>query len=482
MLSREALESALPLALKFDALNLKLEPVDQSPLAALVCAARSGNELMVVSGQPVDMGVGMGQQTVYEPDLGTMAYLANCPDANGVIEHDLVLDDVGQFVGESVLGHLNVARNVVGPLVLDLAERTMKSLEEINASALLGVEVVVCDAPIPLTNSMLESSFAKYETEPFMNLDLLMRLPDFTAAELREWMMTGTARLDSDIAEWLGGLGDTFLVTLWEKAFQGKVENYRTFQDLCNEPERGEDNLLAVHLLARRLCDDIPEGIEMNSNLFEQQMVDLRNQSGLRLGQAVERYKNNVKNGLLVKAIDSRCTVVYGDVFRAWIEQGGSIEVLYGNMLKAPGLVTVAQLNEQADALKLAWDQHSALVESVESTRKFQRTKEYFTAHFRAQLSEDSDETTRQAEHEIFKRFEDVLLDLTEKDLLDPYDCALKLVCRSRFCTTSAEDILRGVQLAKKENPNLDMREAATVATIRYIATWVASMFKVSGC
>lgn len=488
MLTREALESALPLTMKFDEAGLKIEPVLNSPLAALVAATRSGPEFFIASNGP-DMGTQMGQQSGdVRPDLETISYMANCKNAAGICEHDVAHDELVQVIGDSILDHLKIARTVVAPVVEDLAERTLQSLNEITPSSLLGVEVVVCDPPAPLMNNMLESSVIRFDRVAYDNPALNFNMPDFTAAELREFCMTGTNRLDDDISVWLAERGDAFLLTVWEQLFQRKVDLDKvpgrslTFSDVANSTtEEGEHGSLAVYLLARKLADEVPEGVEMNASAYEDLMVQFRNQAALRLCHILDRHKDVVKTGLLIKTIkDKRLCFVNGDVYRQWIENGGEVEILFGNLLQSPPLVTVEQLTARGDALKLQWNNHAGIAAAAESNRRFNRSKELLGQHFRRQLQEDSDETTKQAAADILRRFEDLLSDVNENDILDLYETCLKLVCRSRFPTTDAEGILRGIAVVKKANPNVDIRECAAVAEVTYIARWAASMFKVT--
>jgi hypothetical protein len=70
------------------------------------------------------------------------------------------------------------------------------------------------------------------------------------------------------------------------------------------------------------------------------------------------------------------------------------------------------------------------------------------------------------------------LSEVSEIDMKDLWSVSLKLVCRSRFDHTQAERILSGIEEVKRDNPSIDVREAAAVSMIKYVAYWVSSQLK----
>lgn len=476
MLTREAIDSSIPLAQKFDAAKLVVEAVENSPLQALVVASRSAPEFMVPVGSEGAVG--------YDPDVETMLYMANKQDELGGNRHNEVMDEVTEVVSEAVLKHLNFAKTVVSPLVTDLAERVIGSLNELSASSLLGMEVVVVDPPLPLTNPLLESSISRFENVAWDNPPLRFNLPSKTASEIIELMKVGTVRLDKDIEEWVATKGTSFVLGVWEKLFQqfqiapNDPKTY-TFRDFADHPVEGQDYSLAIYLLARNLEDNPPEGVEMSAAAYSDLMVQFRNQAGQRLVHYLDKFQTIVKTGQLVVSSTDRQITVNGAVYRQWIEAGGENEVLFGNMLTRPVVSIADAVTARAEEFKKAWDRHSALVATVESNKRFNRIKDILGSHFRMQLSEDGDETVLASSMMIQQKFNDLLAGVREEETQNVYELCLKLVCRSRFPSSAAEEILMGIENAKRENPNLDIREAATVATYRYIASWVASQFKV---
>lgn len=481
MLTADALKSAIPLTQLFDNAGLVVTAAPGTPLAALVAATRVSDNseyAIVESANPSE----------YVPDIEGIVYLANAKEPTfDISQHDAVMDDVGDVCIRAVKSHIQIAKSVVAPIVQDLAERTIKTLAELSPSILLGMEVVVWNPPAPLMNSALEASIARFEEAPFMTPPMSMKLPSQTVQEITALMGTGNASLDRDVAEWLATKGESFLINLWEEVFQQKQSELNTrsnkaFRDYTEHPVDGLDNALAIYLLTRKLAEEPLEGTEMSLPGFERLAIDFRNQSAARLMRALAEQDSNVRNGILVKFTTERTTVVNGAVYSKFIEEGGDNDVLFGNLLVRPSLSSVAELNAKATDLREAWVRHSSLVATTEALQRFSRTKEILSKHFRAQLIEatDGQEAAIGGVIETMRLFDEQLAQVRTAELDDLYSLSLRLVCRSRFAKTSAEEILEGIATVSKANPRLDVRQAATISILNYVRSWVSSQFVVT--
>ena len=56
----------------------------------------------------------------------------------------------------------------------------------------------------------------------------------------------------------------------------------------------------------------------------------------------------------------------------------------------------------------------------------------------------------------------------------DPFSLALRLLCRSRFVATDAENYLTWYNQLSVDNPNVAPEEISAMCTLKYIARWFA--------
>lgn len=471
MLTVKALQNAVPLTEVLDRNRLSATPIPGTPLEALVRATRSDSKFNVKTGDD------------YFPDIQNIEYIANAKDpVTNMSPHDVAMDEIVAVASRAVQGHISFARTVVAPAVAELVEKTAAYMRDLVPSKLLGMEVIVWSPPAPLVNNAFESLVKKFEETPFDVPKLAMRLPTITVAEILELMKVGSKGIDTDIELWAANKGESFFINLWEEIFQIKQAPLNqstniTFKDHVLDT----DKALAIFLISRKLDGNPLANTEMTASAFDALIIEFRNQSGAALCRYLEELDGVVKNKVLVRAsVGENTAIVNESVYKDWIEAGGENEILFGNMLSKNPLITVDQINAAATELKAAWTRHSILISTLESNKRFSRTKETLASCFEKQLRDVPEgETFTLANREnVLKLFNEELSKVRESDMSDMYNLCLQLVCRSRFSNTDSEMILAGIEKVARDNPTVDVREAAAISVINYICYWISSQIK----
>lgn len=477
MINRESIDSASALTERCDAQKLILVAVPDTPLAKLVMATRTDNVTVTST-----------QDGVTAVDAGFIQDMANKVDPEtGICLHDQVIDEIAQTVIPAVRDHINFARTVVNPLVEELATKTTSVLNNLSINELAGAEIRVCETSAPYTNQALEGLISKYQGVAIDSPALIMNLPDLELDDIKELLKTGNSSLDKDVLEWLGTVGDDILSEVWSGVFQIKqiepgMAFKKYFSDYMEDRECGGDYALVIFLLAYNLFNAPPTGTQMSIHQYETICADFRDQAANRIAREFERLDRVKKNGVLVENCNRLCVDVWGDVYRSWIEAGGDNDLLFGNALRDIPFTSVEQINANAESLKKAWEQRCQLVSVVERNRRFQTTKDLLAKHFVEQLVADGNGTTDLAEsggqEAVMKRFNAMMDEICEADLDNLFTLSLRLICCARYPHKAAYEILTGIDRNKRENPHLDVREAAMLSTFEYVFAWIASMIQ----
>lgn len=472
MLSQEALIASTPLASLLDQRKLHLVPIQGTPLEALVAASRVQTTLP-------------GSDYVIDPAL--TATVANAKDAaTGICDHDPVMDDIVHVAANAVREHIAFAKSVVAPSVQDLVEKTLQTLAEPVSGGTLGMEVIVKELAAPLAQPQLEKEIRRFDETPFDSPALQMRCPDLSAQAVAELMQVGQPSVDEAIAQWLETKGEGFVQCVWECVFQVKVletsdTNVRTFSTYVNDRDQGADYALAIFLIARKLVETTLDGVEMTLVQYQDLAASYRDQAAMRLVSVLNDYDRTNRNGMLVASTSNQTVTVNGAVYQNWIADGGENEVLFGMLLSGEPVFAVDQINAQAETLKAAWSRYATLQQVVERNRRYDRTKAALARHFASQLAGMAEEERALVgdAHRVGSRFGELLEEVRENELDDLYSLALRLVCEARFSHTDARTILAGIERVKRENPSVDVREAAAISVIEYVATWASKQFRV---
>lgn len=470
MLTIEVLNDSLPLASELNSRGLFLMPVENTPLMALVKES-------IPEAIPNE-DTTQGENAVYQ-----IMAAANTPLLNtDVVQHNVVLDEVVPVVAEAVRNVVKLSKTVVIPYVEKLVNDTQESMKQYEASNLLKSEIICFYLPKPMYSPVMKESlerFASSEYDPSYVLDL--EFPQLSDEELNKLILSGSAQLDKEINLWLAEKGSGFLSSVWADFFVGqKIKSFHQYiaKKDFNGPDL--DRAFAVCQLARNLFDNPPEGVASNLTIYNDRIATLRNIASRRLLIEIDFHLVEVlKLKNIIRHISDKKIYVYGDSYMDFLNAGGMPEVIMGSALLATPLKDADSLLENKDKLINSWNKYCALTNSAEVSENFVRLKNELRRNFRKMILEEMDDAQLNREAAI-DNFNKLLNTYAEVDLDCIYTAVVRLVCRSRFSNTDAETVILLINEAAKNNPELPIREAATIGVIQYIAEWVAKQFKVA--
>ena len=471
MLNVLAIESALPLTERFDAKGIAIRPVAGTPLETLVRHSAVSD---------YDISPDTGQYATSKEIADLVA--RPCP-VRGYNEHELDRKELRKKVGDAVRNHLKFARTVVAPDVVSFVEAIEPMIQELSRNPLHEVEVVVSDAYPFLDEPALIDSIERSKDIPVANVPMNFRHDTRTDEEVLELMKTGSASLDQAVATFVARLEPGALKHIWDTMFTALPtedgDDHMSFLELINQTDKGVTRSLVVFLIARKLWNNPTEDSNMTVKQYENLMVDYRDQAALSLLRARYRQQLAIDSGLLVESISPNKVIVNSAVYKDWIKNGGVNEVLLGLTLSNNPAMRVSTINENAQEYVSAWERHCLLSQSTIRNRRFDRIKNLIEIefdHYLANLSEE--EVGLQDRPLISSRFDEALDQTRMDETEDIYGLVLRLLCAARYQQTDAEFILKTIDRIKRQNPSIDVREAATVATIEYTARWVGSQLK----
>lgn len=473
MLSIEALEASLPLAQLLDRAGVVVTPVPNTPLAMMVQATRS-DSMFANQGPSGDIVV----------NVQDIVAVANAKDEAGVNDHSNVTDGITNMAVAAVKKHLAIIRGGVTPVICDLHDNVVKKMADVSASSLLGMEVKIYDLPKPIRNPALANFVEKYGDAPISKPALTMKCPVLPYADIVELMKTGAAGLDRDIVEWAAVQGETWVLQAWETVFRGfhgpQDSNFRL---LIADQVDGLNRALFIFLVARKLAESAElQGIEMSLAGLKALAQEYRDQAAAEIARSIDRWETTKKGQFLVRKFDGKAVIVNEVVYREWIKAGGENEVLFGALVAGGDTKTVPQINERAAQFKAAWVRHVSMTGMAERTARFTTLKRFLSAEFRRQLNETVEGEVDINAHNrevVMKRFKAELDCLKENECDNLYAICTRLVCRARFYQTGAEDFLADMEQLKSKYPSCEVRELATLASVKYVAKWIASQFRV---
>lgn len=479
MLKVEHLSSALPLTSRADD-------------AGVVIRARSGSPLEQLTKYiPGDLlMVNELSAPGYDPNLYSIASCANMEGPLGHSEFCVSLDEMREKLKPIILGQISVARNEVSADIQELVEKTQQTLLELTPALLASMNITTWEPAQPLLQTELNQYLREFEAVPFDDIEMPLNLPEASAEAILGLAETGAATFDNAVRDWLAIKGDAWIVGKYNDVFRklpysemdSEVVDFRYLAQ-C------EETMLLTFLIARKLIEVGPaEGTPGNLSAFNETVAKYRDQAAVRLIRFLKTLDNDRKNGRLVREIARDVTayaptniIVDKVLYDGWLAEGGSNDVLFGNALNTPASYIIENINERAGEYQAAWNKFANATMMAERNSKEVKTREILLRHWKNMMNDETehDPETQANRQVIVSRFTKILDEMPASEFDDLYNAAMKLVCRSRYPASGAEELLTGLERAKAANPNLTTREAASLSAMEYICSWIATQVEV---
>jgi len=425
-----------------------------------------------------------------EQDINNIGIMVE-QDTKGTLEnpseHSLESDAYIGDIAKLVTSHVSFAKNKVKPLVMQLADSIINYLQENNVkepSEKFLIEIL--DIPELIKDESFLDSITYYSGKTILRPDLAFKLDNKTNDELLSLIAIGHSRTDQLLAAWVSKLPEDFLSKVWGSFFSNSGSaNFVTYDEIerINVYEK-TNYVLAIYLLARKLFDQVDDSAkEINLSVYKNTAAQIRDYAGSILADCVKKLALYNKTKLLVVSLDSQkyTAKVNGDVYRPWLEAGGSPEVILGLIVSGNQISSQTLIDEKANDFLSQWNSYVSFFKTSESNKAFSYYKDFVANVFNDSLKEQEE-----IEAEYITKNPNLIANVKklanqEIELLKPsdmqlgYDVALKLVAKCRFYYTSSYLILNDINSAHNSNPNIDVREAALLAVINYIADYLSA-------
>ena len=411
--------------------------------------------------------------------------------------HTLKIMALAEDLAPHISAHISHARNVVSPMVIDLAQKLEKFKETakpLDPSS--SFEIIKGIIPALL----LDESFLADGIENYASMEV--KSPDFIDIPtvpsddfLNSLMNLGSERLNGLVQAWIKTKEQDFIKNCFLVNFTSSQNNdYFNENTLkCYLPSitsstyRAMDVALACYLIASRLFAE-PQSVQgMSLMEYKTKLRGWIDYAGSTAMKAMKNARRQQEANIVVnEAILSKKRIVVNNVvYQAWLEAGGSPEVLLGMLVSGQVHYAVSAIEENKAQLLRHWQNYLMLAKSDVNAEMAKRFRSYLESEVLLGLNELTESELDYAKNvatlsdiatskikEIIEHKAHCLMD-------DVYHTALCVIAKGRFYYTSTYDILNEMTEVAKQNPDIDVREAALLSVISYIADYFVAQIEV---
>lgn len=492
MLRTETLVASRPMAEELASRNLSLTSATNSLLNQLINAATPPTDL-VVSDQhkyaKTQADESIDQITSYFQDVEDTTTSTDLEAGKSIFDRtsDGLINDLSKFVNT----HISYARNTVLPIMREL-EEGIEDFSTRYSESIHDTQYQVRShcVPEPLLEVSISEDIKSMNTLEDRTYDLLEPLTQMQESEVRELILTGSAKLDKVINEWASRLQGEWFSNLYNTFFCNSVsiDNKLAYGRLpMHNDVESLNHLLAIYLLATKRYSDIPEGVSLSAKDYKFQIKNLRDWSATHILRLIESTKGYATRGRVILGHNKQDKVVdvFDESYKKFLEMGGSVEAILGAAVSSSRAMNASDLMGIKDEMERSWMTYQAVFGEKASSEYVGNLKSYLRNKF-ASLYKDTDEVEQEylesnssVKEAIFANAATYIDGLRMCDTSDTGRIVLTLIAGIRFSHTSAYQILDSMEQAARINPEIDPREAALVALIDYLTLYMASQITV---
>lgn len=474
MIRSQTVRGAIPIAQSLCTAGIALSAVPNTPLSELFRHSVPSFQYEISSDEEL-----LNQF----PELVSGVTSGNGDDVG---QHTLELNGLVDDLSSLVSGHISYAKNTVKPSVLHFAEALSKYLQDNSVKDPASVfEIKVINLPEILLDESFLDVVKAYKDKSVLTPDKFLAAETKSPDEIKALLVTGSARTDKLIAEWVVSLPDSFINDLWSSFFSSSANagssNYQMIESYSSIET--VNYALGIFLISRKLYNEVTSTKDMSLSAYKDILIQYQEYSGSLISACLTRIATSIKTKQLILEINSvqKYAKVNGIIYKEWLEAGGRPEIILGLVSQGKTITGQSAIDEEAVAAEQAWNSYCLYFKTTEANKSFDYFKDQVMHLFLSSYSEQDD-----SEKEYLLKFpntiqkskellEAQLLTFRTADMKDPYQVALVAIAKCRFGYTSAFKILSDINEAGKINPNVDVREAALLAAINYVSAYVVN-------
>lgn len=443
----------------------------------------------------------------YVEEIATQAEITS---DDGFGQHEAAVADASEVLLQGLVTQMRYVRTTVLPIISQVSSDVLEKVKDTEPRDL---EVVQYE-PSPLVKSALVREIVgKFKVKQELT-KLVRNAPDREEQRLIGGMHTGIPELDDALAASIGKYGTGVVKKLYDAIFRGEYDRspspmnneiYRLLQKtpsgsftLMPFSQEHADLGIILYFLVDSLVTDPLEGTGLGLAEYENAMGALRNQVGLVAHMALRQYDDAVNAGRMVIRRPAAGTfqfregdgsvVVYAEVYRKFLDQGGSPEALIGGSTTSKPVMYLSEYLQNKDHFSALWkkmtDEREQFSRKTILTRIGEGLIHCADARVRAlpedQFPGDVDRVAKVAEmRDAMKDLGGFFKGWDVQDTPNVYELVKDKMCAHVFNFVDARGIIDTIN-EELEDGEAHPAHAAWYAALRYLAKWSAANYTIT--
>lgn len=317
------------------------------------------------------------RQVSLENYVDDVSVQADVTSEDGFSQHEAAVTDASEVLMQGLITQMAYVRNTILPVISQVSSDI---LERVKDSEPRDLEVVQYEASDLVKSGLVREVVGKFKVKGEL-ARIIRNGPEREENRLIAGMQTGVAEIDDALAQAIGKYGTGVVQKLYDAVFRGEYDRspsamnneiYRLVQKTPNNrwtlapfTQEHADLGIILYFLVDSLVTDPLDGTGYGLEEYQNVMGALRNQVGVVAHHAVRLYEEAIQANKMVIRRPSAGTfqfkegdgqvVVYGEVYRRFLEQGGSPEALIGGSMAPQPFMFLTDYVKNKDHFYALW-------------------------------------------------------------------------------------------------------------------------------
>ena len=478
MLTNQALNAVILPADKIEESGRRLAPIPGTELAKLYDASITASTAASIATMDTEI------------DLQAMIEGSQVTD-NGAVTHDEVMKHSVDMVSRVVLGNLDIARNQVIPLTKEAREKYQEYMDRADLELAQPAVIIPNVYHDIWSSNELHGLVSRFENVAVDQYSMRYSMPKVTGDEIKAMMRTGISQFDEMVDGWLGDMETEKLLRTYERIFiEGDVVGKIPGANHLTDRGLDRNDLLIAHLISIGFEEELPDGVNIGLNQLREAMSNIRRQTGRAIMGTLNRRERDIRSKILSFSVSEhtweyasnkmRVTVlVNNDVYLKFLDDGGSVEAIYGAALKGDRIDYNTLLEKKAD-YESYYERRISLHRQEIGSKVYMAQQESARFALRDIINEMDEEQLPFDRADLHNKARECIACYEPRYFKDEIYVLRSLVCDVFYSDTNVKMVLDAMDAAEQSDPEISPRECALHATIDLIARWLASQIQVN--
>ena len=400
---------------------------------------------------------------------------------------DETMRTISQAFATKINNELILIKNKLRPFMNELIDSVKVKVDETSGNDGLAEYNVSIFVPSEVLTELKDKKIIMERRTPVSLVEPLV-IPSPSAEEVEKFFIHSDKVIDSGINTLRQKYGVNGMLAIWDKYFSNVSESNPNINSMGVNTLTKLDELLMVFVAADNLTSERPAGVGVSEEKYKELITNFYKEICNFLAITSEHMELIKKTKQLVINIQGSVILVDGDLYKEYLEEGGTPDALLGMIVSNKDQLKdflYSSVLDHKEELAQAWVDFVKMKTFTHIEMDVSRFKTIYSIVLRDtylnNIPQDLAEILEVEYETANAKLEDMLHGATKDYVLDPGLVCRDIVGKIMFPNTNFQHYAEHISEYVKLNPSFTAQDGATFAAVEYVVDFMVEQLFVGG-